>query len=241
MDQRDSALDIIKRLIIISQMKRRSLASEEPGQTRRKLLTGAIELFGRRGFDATSIREIAKAAGVNIASIAYHFGGKEQLYQACIEHITETVREGLSQRLSTQDQESHSPAQAREALKRSMFAIGEVMLAMPQVASFVRVIVREQLDPSPAFDSLYRDFMEPLHRRLCGLWSLATGDDAESEHAKIAVFGLLGQVLVFRIARAGALRRMGWREIGPRELAALKSRIATNVDLLTQAVKETRP
>jgi hypothetical protein len=40
--------------------------------------------------------------------------------------------------------------------------------------------------------------------------------------------------MVFRIARAGALRRMGWSDIGARELRALKDRIEINVDLLTR-------
>ena len=35
--------------------------------------------FGEKGFAATSIREIAALAGSNIASISYHFGGKEGL------------------------------------------------------------------------------------------------------------------------------------------------------------------
>jgi hypothetical protein len=90
------------------------------------------------------------------------------------------------------------------------------------------------MDPTPSFDLLYRDFMEPLHRRLCRLWALASGSDAESETTKVAVFSILGQVLLFRIARAGALRRMGWRDIGERELAILRQRIAINVELLTK-------
>jgi hypothetical protein len=91
------------------------------------------------------------------------------------------------------------------------------------------------MDPSPAFDILYEKFMEPMHRRLCVLWANATGGDPESEESKIAVFSLLGQVLLFRIARAGALRRMGWREIGERELKALKHQISASIDLLAQS------
>jgi AcrR family transcriptional regulator len=202
--------------------------------TRNRLIGAAIESFGRRGFDGTSIRDIARAAGVNIAGIAYHFGGKDQLYGACLKHIAQTMRQGLATRLAA-EQDALDQAQAREALKATLFAITQFILATPEIASFVRIVVREQLDPSPAFDILYGDFMEPLHKRLCALWALATQGKPESEATKIAVFGLLGQVLVFRIARAGALRRMGWRDVGERELKALRKRIAINVDLLTKA------
>lgn len=202
--------------------------------TRQKLLAAAIDLFGRQGFEGTSIREIARQAKANIAAIAYHFGGKEELYRACLEHIVQSVGQGLGEQLQPSDDLGLDPDQARKALKDIFFAITGFLLATPQVASFVRVVVREQMDPTPSFDLLYRDFMEPLHRRLCRLWALASGSDAESETTKVAVFSILGQVLLFRIARAGALRRMGWRDIGERELAILRQRIAINVELLTK-------
>ncbi len=44
----------------------------------------AIELFSKRGFDGVSIRDIANLANVHFASIRYHFGDKEDLYNACI-------------------------------------------------------------------------------------------------------------------------------------------------------------
>ena len=75
--------------------------------------------------------------------------------------------------------------------------------------------------------------MEPVHRRLCGMWSATTGDDAESDAAKLGVFALIGQLLVFRLARAGAMKRMGWTDIRDRELAAIRQRIALSVDQLT--------
>jgi len=208
---------------------------EEPGApTRQKLIAAAIRSFGQKGFDGASIRDIAEAAQVNIAGIAYHFGGKEQLYRACLQHITETIRSGLGETAAAASAESMSPSQARHALKDRLLAMAEFILATPNVAGFVRIVVREQMDPSPAFSILYAEFMEPMHRRLCALWSRITGDEAESEATKLAVFSLLGQILIFRIARAGALKRMGWRDIGPRELSALKERIEINVDLLTR-------
>jgi TetR/AcrR family transcriptional regulator, regulator of cefoperazone and chloramphenicol sensitivity len=205
--------------------------------TRQKLLAAAIDLFGRQGFEGTSIREIARLAKANIAAIAYHFGGKEELYRACLEHIVQSVSQGLREALKPSDDRDLDAEQARTALKETVFAMTAFMLATPEVASFVRLVVREQMDPTPSFDLLYRNFMEPMHRRLCRLWASATGADAESEVTKVAVFSLLGQVLLFRIARAGALRRMGWRDIGERELAILRQRIAINVDLLTRAAE----
>lgn len=52
----------------------------ESKDTKSKILDAADKLFAENGFDGTSIREIAKAAEVNIAAINYHFKNKQTLY-----------------------------------------------------------------------------------------------------------------------------------------------------------------
>jgi len=51
---------------------------------REKLLDVALKLFSEKGYDAVSIREIARAAKVNAANISYHFGGKLGLYKEIV-------------------------------------------------------------------------------------------------------------------------------------------------------------
>jgi len=48
--------------------------------TREKILKVAELLFSKQGFAGTSVREIAKEAGVNLAAVNYHFQNKEKLY-----------------------------------------------------------------------------------------------------------------------------------------------------------------
>ena len=45
--------------------------------TKTKILDIAEKLFAEIGIHATSIRQIVKEAGVNVASLHYHFGSKE--------------------------------------------------------------------------------------------------------------------------------------------------------------------
>ncbi len=56
---------------------------------RERLLLGALECLGEKGYAATTSRDIAAAAGSNLGSIGYHFGSKEELLNAAI-------REGCS-------------------------------------------------------------------------------------------------------------------------------------------------
>lgn len=52
----------------------------------------AEELFASRGFEGTSVRDIADAAGINIAMISYYFGSKEKLMEAIFELRTNHVK-----------------------------------------------------------------------------------------------------------------------------------------------------
>lgn len=49
-----------------------------------EILTITEKLFAEKGFDGTSIREIAKAASINVAMVSYYFGSKEKLLDAVI-------------------------------------------------------------------------------------------------------------------------------------------------------------
>lgn len=55
--------------------------SPGPLSARDRLLAEAMRLFGERGFDGVTTREICAAAGVNPGAIHYHFGDKDGLYR----------------------------------------------------------------------------------------------------------------------------------------------------------------
>lgn len=50
------------------------------GTTRERLLEAAEALFAERGYDAVSVRDVARRARANLAAAGYHFGSKEQLF-----------------------------------------------------------------------------------------------------------------------------------------------------------------
>jgi TetR/AcrR family transcriptional regulator, regulator of cefoperazone and chloramphenicol sensitivity len=55
--------------------------------TAARIRDAAIELFGRDGFAATSVRAVATAAGVSPALVLHHFGSKDELRAACDAHL----------------------------------------------------------------------------------------------------------------------------------------------------------
>src|SRR5579871_2103764 len=57
--------------------------SDRP-DTKTRILDAAEKLFGEKGFDATSLRDITAEADVNLAAVNYHFQSKESLIEAVV-------------------------------------------------------------------------------------------------------------------------------------------------------------
>lgn len=54
----------------------------EYSEKQQQIMDVALMLFADKGYDGTSIRDIAQKAGVNIAMVSYYFGSKEKLFEA---------------------------------------------------------------------------------------------------------------------------------------------------------------
>lgn len=215
--------------------------SDSDAGTREALLRAGLDLFGRHGFEASSIREIAQAAGANSAGIAYHFGGKDGLRQACAEAVVATMKQrvfGAAAAMPPLD------GLAFEAAVELLLAIvGRVTTfaaQAPESETIARFVVREMMEPSAAFETLYEGLVGPVHGQVCRLWAAATGMDAEAEATKLAVFATIGQVLYFRLARPAVMRRMGWSVIGEAEGEAIAGAIRANLRASIASMREER-
>lgn len=61
-------------------------------ERRLQLLETALDSFSRKGYDGTTTKEIAAAAGVTEAIVFRHFPSKEALYQAVLDHPRESAK-----------------------------------------------------------------------------------------------------------------------------------------------------
>lgn len=211
-------------------MARISIIEDVEG-TRQALIRAGLDLFGRNGFDATSTREIAQAAGVNSAGIAYHFGGKDGLRQACAEAIIarmQGVLAGGSPAVSMAPDVTDRDA-ATEQLLALIGRVVTFLTTVPESEVVARFVMREMLTPSPAFEALYGGLFEPVHRRVCQVWAAATGMEPEAPETKLAVFAAIGQVFYFRIARPAVTRRLGWDGIDAEEARLIGEAIRRSV------------
>lgn len=84
------------------------------GPVRDRLLAVSRELFTRRGYEGTSVREITSRARANLGAVTYHFGSKESLYHATLA----TIAEPLAERIARESQTTGSPLDRVEAMMR---------------------------------------------------------------------------------------------------------------------------
>ena len=203
--------------------------------TREALLLAATTVFARAGFDGVSLREVAEAAKVNQALIGYHFGSKEGLYLAVFERIAAQIRAAVCTSLDgIETVLGAKPAADRHALLGSVVALTDAMLgvlASERSAPWAQLIAREQQAPTAAFTLLYDAFMGRVLSLLTRLVRKLKPRESDLS-ARLLVATILGQVMVFRVARAGVLRHMQWQQIGATELAAVQARMRRNLEAL---------
>ena len=115
----------------------------EPGLER--ILTTAIDLFGRHGVKATSVRAIAEQAGVSPPLVIHHYGSKEKLREACDDRVLAFIRESKAETMRAglggpPIQVDTRVAQARPALRYLARTLSE---GSPRLDEFVDDLVED--------------------------------------------------------------------------------------------------
>ena len=101
-----------------------------------QLLDTAEVLFSRKGFDGTSVRDIAEAAGINTAMISYYFGSKEKLMEEIFERKSLNIREKVEMLLKD---DSLDPFQ-------KIYSLVDVYIeGILQRKTFHRILMAEQI------------------------------------------------------------------------------------------------
>lgn len=70
-------------------------ATGSSADSKARIVAVAVGLFGERGVAATSLREVARVAGVTPGLVVHHFGGKEGLHASVDDHVVDLFRQAL--------------------------------------------------------------------------------------------------------------------------------------------------
>jgi AcrR family transcriptional regulator len=126
--------------------------------TRDRLIETAIELFGERGIEATSLRALTEAAGTNIASVNYHFRSKEGLLRAVVDETMRVVNDERRRRLDELEARDERPAVVD--LVRAFVEPG--LAPRAAVARFIGRVISE---PDPRVRQLFAEQVAPVEGR----------------------------------------------------------------------------
>jgi AcrR family transcriptional regulator len=127
-------------------------------EARERLVGVALRLFAEKGYAETSTREIAQAAGVNVASISYYFGDKEGLYRAVfIEPMGEPADD-----IPMYDQPHFT---LRQSLEGFLLRFLEPFKQGDLVRLCTRLHFREMLEPTGMWSDQI-DSIKPAHAAL---------------------------------------------------------------------------
>lgn len=205
-------------------------------QARLKLLAAGLELFGKSGPDGTTVRDIAKAAGQNVAAIAYYFGSKEKLYDAVIEGVMNEMRQRMADVFAEiaelQRQPEPRPEEASRLLQKFLREVFLRLLSCDEAVAVGRILVREQLQPSAGFETFYHRGFLPLHQSLAFLVGTLLHLDPKAQETAIRTNSIMGQVYFFMMTREAILRRLGWKTFEGRHAELVSAILSEHVETL---------
>ncbi|MBC7452255.1 MAG: CerR family C-terminal domain-containing protein [Massilia sp.] len=164
-------------------------------QSRERLLLAAMRLFAEQGFAKTSTREIALAAGVNIASISYYFRDKAGLYRAAFTEPAPHTREDIAAFTDPN-------ATLREALAAFY---GQLLAPLKQgdlARLCMRLWFREMLEPTGLWHEEIDNGIRPAHAGLMLLLGRHMGiEDTDNDDLARLAFSVVGLALQMMVTR----------------------------------------
>jgi AcrR family transcriptional regulator len=177
-------------------------ARQDGDATRQALLDAAGAVFAERGLaDATS-KEICARAGANIAAVNYHFGSRDQLYEAVlIEAHHHLVKLEELQTVAARD------IDPREKMRTILTAIVH-RAAGPQAHWGSKVVIRELLSPSAHAPALVHQAIAPKAQVLAAIVAEILQLPPASPGLQRGLFLMMSPCLTLLIAPRGMREKL---------------------------------
>ena len=191
-----------------------STPSTRGDETRNLLLDAGLRLFSKFGYDSVSTRQLAKESGANIAAIAYHFGGKRELYRAVLHQIVEDTEPVFGPAINAINRGTRAangdPILLAKVVKGFATNLVRIMLNEEFLCDRAPLLMREFTLPSEDFDILFEGRLRPVHQALSGLVAAVLNKTPDDPECIIRAHTIMGQAVVFEMARVVLFRRLDW-------------------------------
>jgi TetR/AcrR family transcriptional regulator, regulator of cefoperazone and chloramphenicol sensitivity len=114
---------------------------------------------------------------------------------------------------------------AQQALIKLQGALLSELVAKEESKPWIRLLLREHIDPSPAYNIVYEGSGRAIIELIASLIGRITDEAATEDAARVKAFALFGQILIFRITQSAMLRLLDWKTVGAREIELIESNL----------------
>jgi AcrR family transcriptional regulator len=194
----------------------------DAGDTKEELLQAALALFAAKGYEGTSVRDIARAVGLSEGGLYAHFDGKRAIFDAVLGRLGPLsalqVLEGLDA-----DPDADPPGFLRTLVMRVM-----AEWSAPPARQLISLMSHDNMLHEPALLTAILASLESL-TRLFGHWIEAGQLSPDVGSPDDLAYSLMAPV---------ALARVLWLHNGalPEEIEAARQRADRHADLFIRAV-----
>jgi AcrR family transcriptional regulator len=209
-------------------------------ETRARIIAAAMRLFGDKGYESASTRDIAAAAGVNAPALQYYFDNKEGVLRACIEFIAGRAWESLSESVIEAERliaEGADDEKLIEAYCDIQTRGSEFKFKAADQDDWRQFMARQQagLDPDIGFEAVFQRISVRIFAVLNAIIGRLTGRPAEDQEVRVRAVALSGQFQVFHVCRRMTLRLLDWDEIDAERQALVKKVVRDHTRELLRA------
>jgi AcrR family transcriptional regulator len=188
-----------------------------PAATKDRILDAAESLFMEHGFEATSLRSITAAAAVNLAAVNYHFGSKEELFQAVLTRRLDPMNQRRLALLDRFERDTAATPLSCERIIVALFIPALELARDPELGgkNFLRLLGRAYADPAP----FIRRFLSEQYAQMIARFKAAFGralPHLPKKELSWRLHFIMG-ALSYTLAGTDALKLIA--ELNPRETA----------------------
>jgi AcrR family transcriptional regulator len=180
------------------------------------ILNAAGRIFAENGFHATTVRQITKEAGVNLAAVNYHFHDKQELYVSVLKRAYQAAAK------TAEADRADTPQEQLRIFIRNFLA----HLLDPKRPEWQGVLIaREMAQPTKALDRLATESIQPVKQRLVGIVTELLGPGVPETRVNLSSASIIGQCLHYVHCREMISRLFPKAASLPRDIETLTEHI----------------
>jgi len=185
-----------------------------------RLLEAAAREFAEHGFHHATVRDICKRADANVAAVNYHFGDKEGLYNATLQHWIGEAVEQFPMLMGVPES-----AQPEDRLRGFIRGTLSRMLHAGAAGWHGQLMAREMVEPTAALDGMIASSLKPMCDLANGIVREIVGPKLSDAEVRSCAMSVIGQCCIYKHARPVVTRLFGEEIYSPESIEVLADHV----------------